>query len=201
MSQLPPPLPPVVVRKKGLPTIVWVVIVQAVCVPVIGVLAVAGFAGCSAAIKKAKKVSALAAATELETAINQFYSEYGFLPDASKPSADRVFDTSSPDGQQLLSILMGTETSPTPQNPKKLRFFIGRPGTRGKSGLITLPSGLSELKDTWGNPYHVVIDGNYDEALTPPADSGKPAPVRGHRVLIYSLGPDGKGGAGAVRTW
>jgi type II secretory pathway pseudopilin PulG len=201
MPELPPPLPPVVTRKKGLPAIVWVMIVLAVGLPVIGVLAAAGFAGGSVAIKKAKKISALAAANELETAINQFYGEYSFLPDSSKPSPDRVFDTSSPQGQQLLSILMGTESSPAPQNSKKLQFYIGRPGAGGKNGLIALPSGLPELKDPWGKPYQVIIDGDYDETLIPPANSGSPTPVRGHRVLVYSLGQDGKGGAGAVRTW
>jgi hypothetical protein len=182
---------------------VWVVIALVVVIPLIVVLAFAGFAGGSAAIHRAKKVSTLATAHELENSINQFYNEYGALPnpEISKRPHDSVFDTSGPEGQTLLSILLAKESGPEPQNTKGIQFFIGRSGAGGKNGLIPLPSGLSELRDPWGNPYQIILDGDYDEALTPPASSGTASPVKGRRVLVYSLGRDGKGGAEAVLTW
>lgn len=203
MSVSPPPLPPVLPRKKGLPAVVWVVIALVIVIPLIVVLAFAGFAGGSTAIHRAKKVSTLATAHELENSINQFYFEFGALPEpgSTKMSRDVVFDTSGPEGQQLLSVVMGNEPGPAPQNPKGIQFFIGRSGAGGKGGLIPLPSGLSELRDPWGNPYQVLLDGDYDEVLTPPANSGSSVPVKGRRALVYSLGRDGKGGTEAVRTW
>lgn len=206
MSDLPPPLPPVVPRKKGLSTGAWVAIAVAVVVLIlggVGVLAASGFAAGSSAINRAKKASTLAMARELENSINQFYNEYGALPEpgSTKMSRDVVFDTSGPEGQQVLSVVMGNEPGPALQNSHKLRFFTARAGAGGKGGLIPLPSGLSELRDPWGNPYQIIIDGDYDEALTPPASSGTASPVKGRRVLVYSLGRDGKGGAEAVLTW
>ncbi len=199
----PPPLPPGLPRKKGLPAVAWVAIALVVVIPLIVVLALAGFAGGSAAINRAKKVSTLATATDLENSINQFYFEYGALPEpvSTKMSRDVVFDTSGPEGQQVLSVVMGKEPGPAPQNPKGIQFFIGRSGKGGKGGMNPLPSGLSELRDPWGNPYQIILDGDYDEALTPPANSGSSVPVKGRRVLVYSLGRDGKGGTEAVRTW
>jgi len=148
-------------------------------------------------------MSTLATATDLENSINQFYFEYGALPEpgSTKMSRDVVFDTSGPEGQQVLSVVMGKEPGPALQNSKEISFFIGRSGAGGKGGLIPLPSGLSELRDPWGNPYQILLDGDYDEALTPPANSGTAAPVKGRRVLVYSLGRNGKGGIEAVRTW
>ena len=206
MTEIPPPLPPGLPRRKGLPVVAWVAIAVAAVILVlgaVGLLAMAGFAGGSSAIQKARKVTALATATDLENSINQFYLDYGALPNpgTSKLSRDIVFDTSGPEGQQLLSILMAKESGPAPQNLKKIVYFIGRSGKGGKNGLIPLPSGLSELRDPWGNPYQVLIDGDYDELMTPPANSGSPAPVKGRRVLVYSLGRAGKGGIEAVRTW
>jgi len=206
MSALPPPLPPAIEPKKGLPAVAWVVIVGVAVIAVltvIGVLAVAGFAGGQTAINKAKKVTALATATQLENAFRQFYGEYSSLPDPGSPkhSHDLVVNTAEPDGQVLLSMLMGNESGTAIQNSKNLQFFNGRPGKGGKNGLITLSSGLSELRDPWGNPYYVVIDYDGDESLQAPANSGDTAVVHGHRVLVYSLGQDGKGGAAAIRTW
>ncbi|OYV05933.1 MAG: hypothetical protein CFE26_08980 [Verrucomicrobiales bacterium VVV1] len=206
MPALPPSMPPFVPRKKGLSTGAWVAIVAAVVVLIlggVGVLALAGFTGAKSAIQRAKKVSALAMATDLENSINEFYNEYGALPNPETwiLSHDIVFDTSDPDGQRLLSILMSKEPGPAPQNSMKILYLTPRNGKGGKGGLIPLPSGLSELRDPWGNPYQVILDGDYDEVLTPPASSGTAAPVKGRRVLVYSLGRDGKGGIESVRTW
>jgi type II secretory pathway pseudopilin PulG len=205
MSSLPPPpLPPFVVRKKGLAVGVWIAIVAGIGILLlvgVSILAAVGIVGGSSAVKKAKILRARATANSLENAVDQFYREYGVLPGSAKLVSDTVSETSGPEGQQLLSILMGKESGPIFQNPKHLPFFSGKPGTRGKNGLIDLPSGLSELIDPWGNPYHLILDGDGDEALTPPADSGSPTVVKGCRVRVYSLGPNGKGAVDAVRTW
>lgn len=204
MSDLPPSLPPGLTRRKGLPFATWVAIFAGVGILLFALLLIAPYLDSGErAIQRAKKASTLRTATDLETSINQFHDEYGALPEpgSTKMSRDVVFDTSGPEGQQVLSVVMGYEPGPAPQNPKGIRFFIGRSGKGGKGGLIPLPSGLSELRDSWGNPYQVIIDGDYDEVLTPPADSGSSTPVKGRRALVYSLGRDGKGGTEAIRTW
>ena len=205
MSQLrPPSLPAFVARKKGLSVGAWIAIAAGIGILLlvgIGVLAVAGIVGGRSVVKKAKILRARTTAISLEMAVDQFYREYGVLPSSAKLVSDTVSETSGPEGQQFLSILMGKESGPIFQNPKHLPFFSGKPGTRGKNGLIDLPTGLSELIDPWGNPYHIIFDGDGDETLTPPADSGSPAVLKGCRVRVYSLGPNGTGAVDAIRTW
>ncbi|RPJ32744.1 MAG: type II secretion system protein, partial [Verrucomicrobiaceae bacterium] len=51
-----------------------------VVIAIIAVLAGGGFAAGNAAIQKARKTTALATATAIETAVNNFYTEYGSMP-------------------------------------------------------------------------------------------------------------------------
>ena len=51
-----------------------------VVIAIIAVLAGAGFAAGNAAIQKAKKTTALATCTAIESAVNNFYTEYGAMP-------------------------------------------------------------------------------------------------------------------------
>ena len=62
-----------------------------VVITIIVILAGAGFSAGNSAIQKAKKTTCLAAATAIESAVNNFYTEYGSMP--SDGSTDTVFVT------------------------------------------------------------------------------------------------------------
>lgn len=181
-------------RRRGFTLIELLVVIA-----IIAVLAAAGFAAGTAAMNRAKKVKTLAAATALETAVNQFYSEYGRLPDVGENVT-----TDSGKGVELVVILMGKESpSDKMQNSKALNFLGGmREGKSKKDGLIYEGGGSTPtaLYDAWGNGYEVSLDIDYDEEMTDPISSG--TTLRGRRVLVWSKGADKKqGGTDDVKTW
>ncbi len=99
--------------KKGFTLIELLVVIA-----IIAVLAAAGFAGGAAALEKARKVTAQAAATSVATAIDQFYSEYSSLP-----SGSGTLKTDVGDGVILLNILAGLEEGTDIENERKIRFL------------------------------------------------------------------------------
>ncbi|OYV06356.1 MAG: hypothetical protein CFE26_06735 [Verrucomicrobiales bacterium VVV1] len=187
-------------RRRGF-TLVELLVVIAI----IAVLAAAGFAAGSAAINRAKRTSCLASATALELAINQFYGEYGRLPDVGE-----TVTTDSAKGIELVTILLGKESSSDKmQNPKSLNFLKDLKEGRGKKGGLVYQTGANTLVglfDPWGNGYEVSLDVEYDEEMTDPTSSG--TILRGRRVLVWTKGQNktmDTPGAGTtpddIKTW
>lgn len=157
-----------------------------------------GFYSPTASISKAKKTTALATETAVESSITNFYKDYGTLP-----KVPTEVKTNTPAGVELLTILRGMETSATLQNIRGIKFLSVREGKNGKNGLIYDPSGafIVGLYDPWGNPYTVVLDHDYDEQLHF-TYGGRTVDLRGRRVAAYSPGKDGKPGtADDILTW
>lgn len=174
-----------------------------VVIAIIAVLASVGFAAGNAAIQKAKRTTALATAVALETAVNNFYTEYGFLPTDSTTAetVDTVQDL------ELITILSGlTETSTPPKNTRAIKFLQVKEGKGRKNGMIYSASGTSlvGLFDPWGGGYKVMLDGEGIERLEPVV-SGQRFRLNGRRVAVWSLGADGVKGGGKtnddVKTW
>jgi len=139
----------------------------------------------------------------LEMAIQQFYLEYDRLPDprATPVATDAAFDTGSADGVRLLAILLGKETGPDIQNTKRMAFLTVAEGKNRKNGMIYSGSNVEGLFDPFGRGYRVMIDYDGDGQLTAPRESGVTGVLKNHHSAVYSLGPDGKGGSDAVRSW
>jgi len=184
-----------------------------VVIAIIAVLAGGGFAAGNMAIQKARKTTAMATCVALESAVNNFYTEYGTMPMAglSGNSDPQVIET---DNNTLLNVLLGLEPANTanPLNPRKIKFLTVKQGKNNKDGLIYDRNGrnVERLVDPWGGPYFVQLDGNYDEKVEPrPAASGGSAAVvlNGRRVAAWSNGadaaPNGTGGKATddVKTW
>jgi hypothetical protein len=164
---------------------------------VIGAMAV--FALPTAAVGRAKKVTTLATATAIESAVNNIYTEYGQMPDVG----NRV-TTDSEKGVKLLIILLGLEDkSAKQQNPRNIKFLSVHEGRNRKGGLIydvdrKLPEGLF---DPYGNPYTVMLDSDYDEQLHFDI-AGKPVHLKDRRVAAFSPGEDHELGTDDdVTTW
>lgn len=175
-----------------------------VVIAIIAVLAAAGFAGGNAAMQKARKVTAQAAATSVATAIDQFYTEYSSLPDVS----GSPMRTDGGDGVKLLNILAGLETGTDIENDRKVRFLSLKEAKNGnRDGVVFDGSGsaITGLYDPWGEPYYIVIDDDYDEKLTvTPGGSIQQAKLNGRRAAVYSLGVKNSGDASSstlVKTW
>lgn len=179
-----------------------------VVIAIIAVLASAGFAAGNAAIQKAKKVTAQATATALETAVNNFFTEYGSMPSTGTTDTTVKTNSSSAEGVTLCRVLLGLESpSGTMLNSRKVKFLSVKEGKADKNGLIYNTNGndIKGLYDPWGGPFHVILDLDYDEQVKPNV-SGQTTNLNGRRVAVWSLGADGISGSGGktgddVKTW
>lgn len=137
--------------------------------------------------------------TSLETAVNNFFTEYGKLP-----NVDSKITTDSPAGIQLLHILLGIEPAgENPQNTSHVKFLSVKEGKEKRDGLIYAADGRSVegLYDSWGNPYTVEIDTDYNEILEFKRGS-RTETLKGRRVAVHSPGPDGiHGTRDDITTW
>jgi prepilin-type N-terminal cleavage/methylation domain-containing protein len=183
-----------------------------VVIAIIAVLAKVGFSAGVSAIQKAKKTTALATCVALETAVNNFYTEYGSMPKDSLTTDTQVevATTTNPTTTAdlaLLNALLGIETITTPLNTRAIKFLSVKEGKADKNGLIYNPAGtaVTGLYDPWGGTYLVMLDGNYDEKVLPTGVYGAPT-LNGRRAAAFSKGADksstnAASAADDVKTW
>jgi prepilin-type N-terminal cleavage/methylation domain-containing protein len=172
-----------------------------VVIAIIAVLAGVGFSAGGSAIQKAKKTTCLAAAVSIESAVNNFYTEYGSMPSAG--TGDTTVKTDGA-GINLLKTLLGMDTV---LNPRSIKFLSAKEGKANKNGLIYDASGnnITGMYDPWGGPYNVILDLDYNEKVAPAPSAGGGATLNGRRAAVWSNGADGvpTGGKATddVKTW
>jgi len=153
---------------------------------------------------QAKRTQAKNDLSQIVTAVNAYYTEYGKYPLVADDTPITVDNT-------LFDVLRNV-TGTTPGNASNPRgiVFISPPYVKDpanpRSGIATqnatvngvlIPTG--SFVDPWGNPYRVAIDGTYDNQIANPytANTGAgPSPLT-IGVIAWSLGKDGLGGNGA----
>ena len=179
-----------------------------VVISIIAVLAAAGFGAAQKAIQQAQKVKCLATCNAIESAVNNFYTEYGIMP--KELSDDPAVPLDTIKDIEFLNVLMGLQETSSPElNSRKIKFLTVKEGKNKKDGLIYSSSGASVtgLYDPWGGAYYVMLDGNYDEVIkVKPSASTTESTLRGKRVAVWSNGADGINGTGGkanddVKTW
>ena len=176
-----------------------------VVIAIIAVLAAAGFSAGNAAIQKARKVTALGMATGIESAVSNFYTEYGSMP--TEETSDAPASKTNTD-KKLLNVLLGN-TEGQDLNTRGVKFLTVREGKNKKNGLIYTGNAVDGLYDPWGGPFYVMMDCDLDETLDLTQANPKPKDAKkmnGRRVAAWSLGADGTKGsnpktADDVVTW
>jgi len=147
-----------------------------------------------------RKTKDLMIAMALNSAIQNFSDEYDALPDVGRDSVT----TDSPDGVQLLKILLGIEdSSAAPQNTRSIRFLSVREVRNRRLGLIYTENGTSVegLFDAYGNGYIVVLQVKPGEPLLVPFGK-KTIKLIGRDCAVFSPGKDGRPGTfDDVKTW
>ena len=175
-----------------------------VVISIIAILAGVGFSAGGSAIQKAKKTTSLAAAVSIESAVNNFYTEYGSMPNTG--TADTTVKTDAT-GVNVLKTLLGMDTV---LNPRSIKFLSAKEGKANKNGLIYDSSGnnISGMFDPWGGPYNVILDLDYNEKLEnvkPKGTGSTSVTLNGRRVAVWSDGADGVSATGKatddVKTW
>ncbi len=170
-----------------------------VVIAIIAVLAGAGFAAGNAAIQKAKKTTALATCTALESAVNNFYTEYGSMPKDNLASDTKV----RTDDTTFLKVLLGLEgTGSGVLNSRAIKFLSVKEGKANKNGLIydSVGTNVKGLYDPWGGTYDVMLDGDYDEKIEVKTAAGVTKTLNGRRVAAWSNGADATSGTGGKAT-
>ncbi len=168
-----------------------------VVIGIIAILASLAFPVTQAVLQRAYKLKAQAMVKDLQVAINNYITEYNRLPQQGQAEAPMPTDQSSP----LIGILMGEATGQNSLNPRGIVFLNANMAKNNRGGLIDSGGSQLSLVDQWGNPYQVLMDGNYDNKVRNPdlqnedqtVSQGAPPELR-TRVAVYCLGPDGQEG-------
>src|SRR5438046_3844574 len=174
--------------RKAAFTLMELLVVIAIIAALIG-LAVPVF---QEVLDRAKKVQAKNDVTQIVTAVNAFYTEYGKYPTAATTDTTATYGPgeSTKENGGLFTELRATTSA---LNTRQI-VFISPPDakdqTSPRSGIKSLTGGYY---DPWGTEYAVAIDADYDNQITPnPYGNNKGAgasPLR-QGVIGWSLGKD-----------
>ena len=205
-------------RAKGASafTLIEMIVVMLIIATLAALLTTAG----SKTFERARTVQAKNDVTQIVTAINAFYTEYGRYPvTLTSTTTDAFFGTGAlPAGctsygnnDVLVDVLRNNTTGANAANVALLNpraiVFISPPAARNttppKAGVSqTAGTGyaVGDYMDPWGSQYAIQIDTNYDSQMTNPysdADgSAGTVPLR-FGAIAFSYGKNGARGGGA----
>jgi prepilin-type N-terminal cleavage/methylation domain-containing protein len=171
-------------------TLIELLVVIAIIAILIGLL----FPAFQAVQSQAKRTQAKNDLTQIVTAVNAFYTEYGKYPLAT---ADTIY---GPGGSSTNDLLFNElrATATATQNPRQI-VFISPPDVKdpvhpragiGISGTGA-PTPLGQFWDPWGNPYAIKIDGDYNNQITNPYTANAGSGTLTIGAIAWSLGADG----------
>jgi prepilin-type N-terminal cleavage/methylation domain-containing protein len=173
-------------------TLIELLIVIAIIAILIGLL----FPAFKGVQDQAKRTQAKNDLTQIVTAVNAFYTEYGRYPTTA--TTDVTFGSGGSTNDALFNALRGLDLT---LNPRQI-VFISPPDVKDpanpRSGVGTT-TGAGQYYDPWGTPYLVEIDGNYDNQIANPYTANAGAtPNLQIGVIAWSLGKDKAGATAAA---
>jgi Tfp pilus assembly protein PilE len=170
-----------------------------VVIAIVVVLAGLLFPAVQSVLERAKKVQAKNDLTQIVTAVNAFYTEYGRYPTTSTSDVT-VGSAGSTKSDALFSELRGGGTINTRQiqfiSPPEDKSQVNPKGKIGSDG---------QFYDPWGSTYNIAIDANYNNVVKAPSytdlqtsyttasDGSGDVGVR-LGVIGWSVGKDGQSG-------
>jgi prepilin-type N-terminal cleavage/methylation domain-containing protein len=173
-----------------------------VVILIIGILVGFSFAAFQGVLERAKKVQAKNDLTQIVTAVNAFYTEYGKYPlvtdDTPIANTADLFYT-------LRAVASGANApvNGVPAiNPRAI-VFISPPDVKNPANPRSGIGSDGQFYDPWGTPYVVTIDGNYDNQIANPysdSDGSAGAAQLRSGVIAYSFGKNGALGGGAAAS-
>jgi len=185
-------------RKTGAFTLIELLVVIAIIAILIGLL----FPAFSAVQNQARRTQAKNDLTQIVTAVNAYYTEYGKYPLPSAATSDYIYGpggaaTNDDLFYALRAVAGGNINGSDAANPRKI-VFINPPYVKDpanpRSGIGTpTGTGPGQYYDPWGTPYAVEIDGNYNNQIaTNPytADTGAGPAALTIGVIAWSRGKD-----------
>src|SRR5437588_675541 len=155
-----------------------------VVILIIATLAAFILTGASGVLDRARKTKIKNDETQIVTAVNAYYTEYGKYPMAdARQGTDTLYGKSNtaPGNEDVFNVLRAIAAGVNALdvlNPRKIIFFSGKDGgTRPRSAFATAattdtqgnPINIGAFVDPYGNAYMVAIDGSYDGAIVDPS--------------------------------
>jgi len=165
-------------------TLIELLVVIAIIAILIGLL----FPAFSAVQNQARRTQAKNDLTQIVTAVNAYYTEYGKYP---LVTADTTYGPAGNLNNLLFNELRATAAAT--QNPRQI-VFINPPYVKDpanpRSGIGTT-TGADQYFDPWGTPYVIKIDGDYNNQLANPYTlNAGVAPNLQIGVIAWSFGKD-----------
>jgi type II secretory pathway pseudopilin PulG len=165
-------------------TLIELLVVIAIIIILVGLL----YPAYNAVQSQAKRTQAKNDLTQIVTAVNAYYTEYGKYP---LVTADTTYGPAGNLNNLLLNELRATAAAT--QNPRQIVFinppFVKDPANP-RSGIGTT-TGADQYFDPWGTPYIIKIDGDYSNQLANPYTlNAGAAPNLQIGVIAWSFGKD-----------
>src|SRR5438132_1912936 len=164
-----------------------------VVIAIIAVLLGLAFPVFQGVLDRAKKVQAKNDVTQIVTAVNAFYTEYGKYPTAATTDATATYgpSESTTENGGLFTELRATTSA---LNTRQI-VFINPPDAKDQTSPRSgIKSSTGGYYDPWGTEYAVALDANYDNQVTNPYGNNNGAgadPIR-QGAIAWSYGKDAK---------
>jgi prepilin-type N-terminal cleavage/methylation domain-containing protein len=169
-------------------TLIELLVVIAIIIILAGLL----YPAYNAVQSQAKRTQAKNDLTQIVTAVNAYYTEYGKYP---LVTADTTYGPAGNLNNLLLNELRATAAAT--QNPRQI-VFINPPYVKDpanpRSGIGTT-TGADQYFDPWGTPYVIKIDGDYNNQLANPYTLNAGAAPLQIGVIAWSFGKDAQSGS------
>lgn len=166
-----------------------------VVITLIGLLTSLAFSAYRGAVLRTRNLVALAAVKNVTLSVQNYVADYNRMPVRS--SVDEEVELSA--GSPLLKVLMGENVDRL--NPKGTRFLPDQPMGRNGAGGLVGTDGQWALADSWGTPYRVAVDADWDQRVSNPDVRNEDPSIAGTAsswlpllAISYSAGADKKFG-------
>ena len=172
-------------------TLIELLVVIAIIIILVGLL----YPAYNAVQSQAKRTQAKNDLTQIVTAVNAFYTEYGRYPLPNGTTTDYTYGPGGSDTNAALFNELRAVSSTL--NPRKI-VFINPPYVKDpanpRSGIGTT-TGADQYFDPWGTPYVIKIDGDYNNQLANPYSLNAGAVALQIGVIAWSFGKDTQSGS------
>ncbi len=186
-------LPPLMSHPPSARAAAFTLIELLVVIAIIAVLMGLAFPAYQKVQDSAKRVSAKNDITQIVTAVNAFYTEYGQYPCGAQSGADAMdyYTGNNTDKKNLFDALrVPFPSTPPALNPRGI-VFLQPAGVKSdvagqrRSGI----GGDGVYYDPWGGTYRVKMDNNYNGLLTNPYDANTGAGFGSVNLGVMALSP------------
>jgi prepilin-type N-terminal cleavage/methylation domain-containing protein len=169
-----------------------------VVIVIVAVLMGLAFPVFSSIQNQARKTQAKNDVTQIVTAVNAFYTEYGKYPTSETADAAATYGPGNKNSSFVFNELRAKTTA---LNTRQI-VFISPPEDPSQASPKGKIGSDGQFFDPWGSAYSFRIDADYDNQVANPytgTGGAGPDPIR-QGVIAWSVGKNGALGGGAAAT-